>query len=264
MHFFHKLTIFWSAQKWCEDTFFHSLSPSPVNRPESGSYDLLRLRVWKITKGVYSRKPASLNRPIERYYFCLSIYQHRFFRQRERYTCVFVWLCMWLWMCLYQYMCVSIHICVCVCVLNDIQYTHLYMKWLGPSARPFSKIMDSNKPQLISSWLVYSCAGILMRAHESFLNTAIVFVCDSDQQWTGWISVSLPSSHPCHGRAANVLASRVEFIESLRMTLRYDLFFLFFLKPFLSCFQVNKPLTRLLICVKTTFSESFHFFSPCL
>ena len=22
MHFFHELTIFWSAQKWCEDTFF--------------------------------------------------------------------------------------------------------------------------------------------------------------------------------------------------------------------------------------------------
>ena len=31
MHFFHKIKIFWSAKKWCKDTFFHPPSPFPGN-----------------------------------------------------------------------------------------------------------------------------------------------------------------------------------------------------------------------------------------
>ena len=97
--FFHELAIFWLAEKRCKDTHFsilHHLSPVIFanatvmaflllrsswfnfhcytqrdqrllrNRPGSGSYDLSRLLARKITKGIHSCKPASLNHPIGR------------------------------------------------------------------------------------------------------------------------------------------------------------------------------------------------------
>ena len=43
----------------------HSVSQCLLkNRSRSGSYDLSRLYARKIMKGIHSRKPASLNRPI--------------------------------------------------------------------------------------------------------------------------------------------------------------------------------------------------------
>ena len=96
--FFHALTILWSAQKWCKDTFsiLHHLSPiifanaSVVafvllcssrfsfhcytqheatehllrNQHRSGSCNLTWAPARKITKGIHLCKPASLNCPV--------------------------------------------------------------------------------------------------------------------------------------------------------------------------------------------------------
>ena len=97
MHFFHELTIFWSAEKQYKDFFFSTLHPlSPVifatatvvafvllrsSRFNFHCYtqceatptqksarkwccDLSRLLARKITKGIHLCKPASLNRPV--------------------------------------------------------------------------------------------------------------------------------------------------------------------------------------------------------
>ena len=93
-HFFHELVIFWPAKKLHKDTFTHPPSPFPGNfcNCNSGGIctaprfnfhcytqhetmpiqklaqtwrcDLSQLLAWKITKGIHSCKPASLNRPI--------------------------------------------------------------------------------------------------------------------------------------------------------------------------------------------------------
>ena len=95
--FSHEITIFWSAKKWCKDIFstLHPLSPvilatatvvafvllhnarfnfhwytqreaTPTQKSARKWHcDLLWLLTWKITKGIHSCKPASLNRPIE-------------------------------------------------------------------------------------------------------------------------------------------------------------------------------------------------------
>ena len=98
MHFFHELTIFWSAKKQHKDTFFPTLQPlSPVTFATASvvAFVLLRnsrfnfccythreatptqksARKWrcnlsrllarKITKGIHSCKPASQNHPTD-------------------------------------------------------------------------------------------------------------------------------------------------------------------------------------------------------
>ena len=97
MHFFHEVAIFWSAEIRCKDIFpptLHHLSQvifatatvvafvplrnsrfnfhcihSPNQRllrsqPGSDSCDLSRLLARKITMGIHSCDPASLNRPV--------------------------------------------------------------------------------------------------------------------------------------------------------------------------------------------------------
>ena len=97
MHFFHEILIFWSAKKWCKDTFFPTLHPlslvifatatevafvllhnsrfnfhcytqreaTPTQKSARKWHcDFLQLLVWKMTKGIHSCKPDSLNRPV--------------------------------------------------------------------------------------------------------------------------------------------------------------------------------------------------------
>ena len=96
MHFFNELAIFWSAKKWCRHFFstLHPLSPimfaiatvlafvllhnfrfnfhwytqheaTPTQKlAQKWCCNLSRLFAWKITKGIHSCKPASLNRLI--------------------------------------------------------------------------------------------------------------------------------------------------------------------------------------------------------
>ena len=96
MRFFHEILIFWSAKKGCKDTFFSTLHPlslvifatatvaafallhnsrfnfhcytqrgaTPTQKSaRKWRYDFSRLLVRKITKGIHSCRPASLNRP---------------------------------------------------------------------------------------------------------------------------------------------------------------------------------------------------------
>ena len=115
MHFFHELVIFWSAQKCCR-CFFSTLHPLSLvifataivvafvllrnsrfnfhcytqreamptqNWARKWHCNLSWLLVWKITKGIHSCKPASLNRPIRvllqiRYIAGLKV-KHNFF-----------------------------------------------------------------------------------------------------------------------------------------------------------------------------------------
>ena len=102
LHFFHILTIFWSAEKQCKDTFLHPPSPFPCTfcNCNSGSIciasqfyfhcyiqskampakklawkwccDLSRLLARNITKGIHLGKPALLNCPT-----MLSSWVHR-------------------------------------------------------------------------------------------------------------------------------------------------------------------------------------------
>ena len=91
MHFFHELAIFRSAKQWRRHFFFHPPSPFCGNflqllhnsrfnfhcytqregMPTQKSackwhWDLSWLLAQKITKGIHSCKPASLNHPIKR------------------------------------------------------------------------------------------------------------------------------------------------------------------------------------------------------
>ena len=94
MHFFHELTIFWSAKKWCKDTFFppsipflqwflatatveafvllhnsrfnfhcYTLHEAMPTQKLAWKWrcNLSWLLAWKITKGIHSCKIASLN-----------------------------------------------------------------------------------------------------------------------------------------------------------------------------------------------------------
>ena len=96
--FFHELAIFWLADKRCKDTFFpilrhlypvifaittimaflllrnstfnfhcytHCEATPPQKSARKWHCDLSGLLAWKITNGIHSCKPASLNRPIE-------------------------------------------------------------------------------------------------------------------------------------------------------------------------------------------------------
>ena len=124
--FFYELEIFWPAKKRRKDTFFPTLHPLfPVifatasvvafvllcnsrfnfhcytqreTMPAQKSawkwhYDFSRLLAWKITKGIHSCKPASLNHPVgwTEQALCHQAGSLQWHTSDDYYGCVCVW-----------------------------------------------------------------------------------------------------------------------------------------------------------------------------